>query len=421
MRDIFVFMFLLASIGLSFRKPWHGVLALAVLSYMNPHAFAWGFMTRFPVYFALFIAVAMAVVIRGRDRQPIPKDWRIVLFCMLWFYFFLTTLVALVPQYAWPKLTEVSKIYLPFVFTLILINTREKLHYLIVTIALSIGLVAIKGGIFALGTGFSYRVWGPAGTQFGGNNEFAVATVMIIPLLVLWMRTTKFRLVRLAMMVAVPLCMASAISSHSRGGFLTLGVTSLLLILDSKRKWLAAPLMVVGVFVAINMLPDEWFARMETIETYEEDESAQGRLEVWRDGFNYALKHPLTGSGFNGWLWVSQRDWHSSYVEVMAEHGLIAFAMWMSLLFGTIISLTRLARQTRYIPGLEWVGVYSKMIRASLVAYAVGTIFLGLSYWDIFYHLVFVSVLVKKFALQELEVARRRPTLADSPRGAVAT
>ena len=51
---------------------------------------------------------------------------------------------------------------------------------------------------------------------------------------------------------------------------------------------------------------------------------------------------------------------------------------------------------------MAWVNDYCYMLRASLIAYSVGTIFLGLAYWDIFYHIVFISVLVKKFALEEL-------------------
>ena len=141
---------------------------------------------------------------------------------------------------------------------------------------------------------------------------------------------------------------------------------------------------------------------MDTIQTYEEDSSAMGRIEAWRDGFHYALYHPLLGAGFEGWRYVTERDWHSSYIEILAEHGFIAFAMWFSLLFGTIISLTRLNITTRRFPEMAWVKNYTTMLRASLIAYATGTIFLGLSYWDIFYHLVFISVLVKKFAQEEM-------------------
>jgi len=34
----------------------------------------------------------------------------------------------------------------------------------------------------------------------------------------------------------------------------------------------------------------------------------------------------------------------------------------------------------------------------------VGTAFLGLSYWDLLYHLIFISVLLKKVVMDELAV-----------------
>ncbi len=36
------------------------------------------------------------------------------------------------------------------------------------------------------------------------------------------------------------------------------------------------------------------------------------------------------------------------------------------------------------------------------IAYMAGGTFLGLAYWDLLYHLIFISVLVKQFALKEL-------------------
>ncbi len=401
MRDIAVLAFLIGCIGVTLWRPWLGVLCLAVFSYLNPHTYAWGFITTFPVY-QILVIFAFLALLTAKDRQPIPKDWRIYAFYMLWFYFLLTTLNALVPWAAWPKLIEVSKIYVPLILTLLLINTREKLYYLIITIAGSFGLVAVKGGIWAIMTGFNHRVYGPPGTQFYENNAFALATMMTIPLLILWRRETRSRWVNYGLMAAIPLCFASALSSWSRGGLLTLGVLLVVLIWDSKRKYLVIPLMIIGIYLALGQLPDEWFGRMHTIQTYEEDASAMGRIEVWKDGFQYALDHPWLGAGFDGWIHVTQRDWHSSYIEIMAEHGFVAFALWFSLLVGTLISLTRLNIITRRFPEMAWVKNYTTMLRASLIAYAAGTVFLGLSYWDIFYHLVFISVLVKKFAQDEM-------------------
>jgi probable O-glycosylation ligase (exosortase A-associated) len=401
MRDIAVFAFLLGCIGATLWRPWLGVLCLSVFSYLNPHVYAFGFIRSFPVYQVLFI-VAFFAMLKSEDRQAIPKDWRVYVFYMLWFYFLLTTLNAMVPSAAWPKLIEVSKIYLPLILTLLLIDTREKLYYLIITIAGSIGLIAVKGGIWAIGTGFNHRVYGPPTTQFYENNAMAIAILMTIPLLILWRRETRSQWIKYGLMAAIPLCFAAALSSWSRGALLTLAALAVVLIWDSKRKYLVVPIMVLGIYLALGQLPEEWFDRMHTIETYDEDGSAMGRIKAWTDGYQYALGHPLLGAGFEGWRFVTMKDWHSSYIEILAEHGFVAFAMWSSLLFGTIISLTRLNIITRRFPEMAWVKNYTTMLRASLIAYATGTIFLGLSYWDIFYHLVFISVLVKKFAQEEM-------------------
>ncbi len=401
MRDILVIIILGVCIYYSLQKAWYGVLCLAVFSYLNPHTFAWGFSRTLPCYQILLIVVFVSLL-KERDKQPIPKDWRIIFFYILWFYFLVTTLNALVPDAAWDKLIMVSKIYLPLIMTLIVINSREKLFYLIITIGASIGIVSLKGGIWAVTSGFAHRVYGPEGTQFFENNAFAVATVMVIPLLVLWLRETKNNYLKYALMGSIPFCMASALCSWSRGGLLTLAVTTLVLLWHSKRKYLAIPILLIGIYVAMGMLPERWFNRMHTIETYEEDASAQSRLTTWGDGYRYAIEHPILGGGFDGWMYITRADWHSSYIEIMAEHGLVAFGIWMSLMLGTIVSLTRLPFLVRGINEMAWVKNYCHMVRASIIAYMVGTIFLGLSYWDIYYHMIFVSVLIKKFALKEL-------------------
>lgn len=405
MRDFVVLIFLLVCIIAALKKPWWGVLSLAIFSYLNPHAYAWGFVRSLPVYYVLFLVVAFRTFIT-KDKQKIPWEWRIIFFIILWIYFFLTTTQAYVQAVAWERFWFVSKIYIPFIFTLLLINTREKLYYLITTIGISIGIVALKGGIFALATGFGHRVYGPPATLAGGNNEFAVAMLISIPLLLIWQKESSKPLIRKGVLFAVPIIYAAAISSWSRGALLAMTVLTLMLIWNSKRKYLAIPLVIIGVFFVKDYMPQEWFGRMQTIETYEEDASALGRIEVWKDGWNHTIEHPFTGAGFEGWMVVSRRDWHSSYVQIFSEHGFIAFGIWLSMILGSLINLTLLPKKTKNIEGMEWVTNYCYMIRTALICYMIGTAFLGLGYWDLLYHLIFISVLIKKFALEELDEKR---------------
>ena len=401
MRDFVVLVFLVGCIYAALKKPWLGVLSLAVFSYLNPHAYAWGFVRSLPVYYVLFLVVCFRTL-TAKDKDRLPKDWRITVFILLWLYFAITSTQAYSPDIAWQRFWFVTKIYLPFYFTLVLINTRFKLYCLIVTIAASIGVVAFKGGLFAILHGFSARVYGPPNTQFEENNAFAVAMLICIPLLLIWQRETINPLFKKGILFVIPIIYAASLSSWSRGALLTMAILTLILILNSKHKLLAIPLIVLGAFFVKDYLPQEWFGRMNTIETYQTDDSAMGRVEAWTDGWNHTLEHPFVGAGFEGWMYVTQRDWHSSYVEMFSEHGFVAFGLWLSLILGTLVNLTNLPKKTSKFEGMEWVSNYCSMIRASLICYMVGTAFLGLSYWDLLYHLIFIAVLVKKIALKEL-------------------
>ncbi|MDD2658409.1 MAG: putative O-glycosylation ligase, exosortase A system-associated [Methylococcales bacterium] len=406
MRDIAVLIFLTGCIYAAVKKPWLGVLSLAIFSYLNPHAYAWGFVRSLPVYYVLFLVVAFRTF-TAKDKQPLPKDWRIPVFVMLWIYFAITSVFAYFPELAWERFWFVTKIYIPFYFNLVLINTRYKLYWLIVTIGASIGIVAFKGGLFAILHGFSARVYGPPSTQFEDNNQFAVAMLMCIPLLLVWQRETLNPWFKKGILFVIPVIYAASLSSWSRGALLTMTALTMMLIWNSKRKIFAIPLVIIGIFVFIPFLPQEWFGRMNTLETYQEDGSAMGRIEAWTDGWNHTLEHPFDGAGFEGWRWVTMRDWHSSYVEMFSEHGFIAFGLWLSLILGSLVSLTTLPKKTRQVEGMEWVALYCFMVKASLICYMVGTAFLGLSYWDLLYHLIFISVLIKKFALEELAVRQK--------------
>ena len=406
MRDYVVLIFLAGCIYAALKKPWLGVLSLAVFSYLNPHAYAWGFVRSLPVYYVLFLVVAFRTF-TAKDKDSIPKDWRITVFILLWIYFAITSTQAYFPDIAWQRFWFVTKIYLPFFFTLVLINTRFKLYCLVVTIAASIGIVAVKGGLFAILHGFSARVYGPPATQFEENNAFAVAMLICIPLLLIWQRETRNSLFKKGILLAIPIIYAASLSSWSRGALITMSVLTLMLILNSKHKLLAIPLVLVGAFLVKDYLPQEWFGRMHTLETYQEDSSAMSRIEAWVDGWNHTLEHPFVGAGFEGWKFVTLRDWHSSYVEMFSEHGFIAFGLWLSLIVGTLISMTTLPNKTFQVEGMEWVANYCFMLRASLICYMVGTAFLGLSYWDLLYHLIFIAVLVKKIALEELAVKQK--------------
>lgn len=386
---------------LGITRPWMGVLALAVLSYMNPHRYAWGFSQTMPVYFIVFMATVIGMVLT-RDKQSFPMTREIFLFITLLFWFTLTTfLMPDFPDSAKNQWIKVIKVYIGIFPAFWLINTSQKLKILIFTTALSFGLLGLKGGIFAFGTGFNYMVWGPPGTFYGGNNEIALALNIVLPLLWLGADQANNKKAKVFFYAVFFFSVCSVISTWSRGGLLTLVAVGIGILYRSKRRWLIVPLLMTGLAVAMPNLPNDWFDRMGTIKTYEEDASAMGRIEAWGYAWRRALESPIFGGGFEtfeGWI----RDVHSAYFEILGEHGFVAFGLWLSLLFGTMLMLSGLRKKALMVDGMGWVKPYAEALQISLGAYAVGAAFLGAAYWTIFYQLVGICALMKVFLYREM-------------------
>lgn len=400
MRDLALLTILLGFAAFALYRPWLGVLGLAVLEFMHPQGYAKDFMRDASPYMILFgvtiASFAMHFPWRSQ-RLPLLWDWRLAMLTLLWAWFAYTTVNAIAPSLAWEKFQLVMRILPPLVLLLLLIDTREKFDALLATIALSICLVAVKGGYWALMTGFNDRVYGPPGSQYHDNNEFAVAIAMAIPLLAFWLRTSGDRRHRLAILAGIVVCYGAALSSWSRGGLLALAMATLPLILLSRRKLFVIPFALVVITLFAAQLPDTWFSRMAGTGDYMRDQSATNRLAVWEVGIDYTLRHhPVRGSGFESWLVLTDIkgggiDWHNAYVKMAAEHGLVGLALWLSLLMGTLFRLAWRAWRASG-SGQQWLRLRGTMLGASLAAYAVGGMTLGITYWALPFWLIVVSV-----------------------------
>lgn len=413
MRDVTLLIMLLGLSWMALRQPWVGVLGLAMLSALHPQSFSTGWMAQAPMYKMLFLATVAGVGLDYLRARRVPKlfwDWRFALMGALIADFALTTHFALVPEVARNKLIEVMMVFPPVMLAVWLIDTREKFHYLLVIIAASIALVAFKGGYWAVMTGFQDRVYGPPGSQIGGNNEFALALAMIIPLLVYWLARTSARPARWAIQGLIAVCYVSALTSWSRGGLVALAAMTLLLVWHSRRKALALPLVAAGIAAVFMAMPENWMGRMESISGYAQDASFQGRQAAWEKGLEYVRSDLLTGSGFEGWRAISTRfnggetpgmtDWHSAYVEVLVEHGVPGALLWGGLMAASLFALSRLLWHKA--PSLP---VHARdaaaMLRAALVAYLVGSVTLGTTYWELPYLLVAASIILSRLARDE--------------------
>jgi len=399
MVDLPLLMMVLALAATAWRQPWVGLLGVLFVGILHPQNYAVDFMRGLPIYAALLVNLLLASVwdyARNRTWPRLFWDWHIGVLLVMWAWFGLTTFFAINPVMAPGKWLDLSKSLVPMLLIGVLINSKEKLRWLLITLALAIAAIVLKGGYWAIIHGFQDRVYGPSGSAYGGNNEFAVATTMAIPLLVLWFHNLRGERWRWAVAGLVVLAFVSALSSWSRGGLLSVIAVAVLLVLQSRRKWLALPILAIGLGLVLVGLPDAWFARMQTLGAPALEDSAASRLVIWQIGWDYALSHPWFGSGFESWLLFTPPDaefraWHSAYVQVAAEHGLVGFALYLLLIGGTLWSLLGLmwhAKPMNSARGKPRIERMAAALFTALVAYLVGAAFLSIAYWELLFVLL---------------------------------
>lgn len=400
MRDLVLACIVFGALPFILRRPFIGILMLAWLGFMNPHRLAWGFMFDMPVVqiVAAFTLVGMLV---SNEAKRMIWSREIIVLAVFIAWMGITTWFAFFPDLAWEQYVKVLKIQILTVMALLMLTSQQRLHLFIWVIVLSIGFYGIKGGIFTLMHGGVFRVQGPAGSFIASNNDLAMAMAMTVPLMRYLYLTERQRLVKLGLGVGMFLTVIACFGTQSRGALVALVCMGAMFWWKSRHKLGTALLIVLSAGVALATMPQEWFDRMATIQTHEEDASAMGRVNQWGNAINIANAR-LTGGGFETWQRPvcerfapnpdDCRDVHSIYFEVLGEHGYIGLLLYLALLGLTWFKCSAIVRRARGDPGLQWASDLAAMIQVSMVAYLSAGAFLGMAYYDYLYRLIVVVV-----------------------------
>lgn len=404
---------------MAFVQPFVGALLWSWISFMNPHREVWGFAANQP-YAVIIFTVTLLAYLMSREPKRLAVNAVTVLLILLALLFTLTSFVTLAPEaVTWKMWDRVIKTIAGALLVACLLTTRERIHAMVWMMVVSMGYFGVKGGIFTLMTGGGFRVIGPPDSMIADRNHLAVALLVTVPLMNYLRMQSAHGIVRLGLMAAMGLMVISALGSQSRGALLALGATALILWWRSRGKVVSGVLIAACLAAAISFMPQSWVDRMNTIQTYEEDASAMGRVRIWEASWKLALARPLTGAGFRGPYQqdivnqvvpgVTARAVHSIYFELLGEHGFPAFAAWLGLTAAGAWYALRLMRLARGNPDLAWAGDLGRMTQVSIVAYLVGGTFLSLSYWDFYWTLLLVVAAAHTLAVQAVREGAPAP------------
>jgi putative inorganic carbon (hco3(-)) transporter len=288
-----------------------------------------------------------------------------------------------------------------FVLTLLLVDRQKRFDLLSWTL-LIVATIIVARNLDKLSS--SARMGGFRAAYFlGDNNDFAWGCVVMLPLILNLAFGQRSLITRLAGVGGALICVVGIIGSGSRGGTLGLGAAVLfywLVMAQYKgRGLLAVVVLALGIVI---FAPAGYFERMHTVGTYEQDNSAQGRLQVWGASIRMATDRPLgVGAGNfsaaygrfympnnSAMVWGGQR-WlsaHSIYFRVLGEYGFIGLGMLIWLILTNIKDNITSRRQLvtagdkAPIPA-TWPG----LVNMGIIGFAVcGTFLGGITYPHIF-------------------------------------
>jgi probable O-glycosylation ligase (exosortase A-associated) len=268
------------------------------------------------------------------------------------------------------------------------------------------------------------------------RNHVAVAMLFAIPLMN-WLRLqSPHRIIRIGLILAMVATLFGAIGTQSRGALVAMVGVGFLLWLRTPGKLVSGIAIVGAVAAVLAFMPASWTERMHTIENFEEDTSAMGRVRIWQVSFDIARARPLIGGGFRAMYsqdivdkfdpLVRARAAHSIYFEALGEQGFVVFGIWLAIIATGVLYSFRLIALARDRPELRWAADLGRMSQVSIAAYLAGGAFLSLAYWDVFWTLLIVLGATYALALRTVRegkapvsasAARAVPTVTGGWRG----
>lgn len=260
-----------------------------------------------------------------------------------------------------PGLTDVETRYwaAPLTFVIVAMTFGSVRHVRIIVVALLIGavvsvLIGLSGGGLASSdasdvTSAEQRLTGGGGDP---NTQAAafIAAIFFAGAMLTVVRRPAGRVVLLAVMALVA---GGAFATQSRSGLLGLGVGVLVALIVTPRyrgrilSLMAATAAGLGIFLLNSPNALRRFTQ--------DDDAGSGRQDIWTVAWNIFQDHPLLGTGLNSFqdiapqyvldsgpltyvrlLAESPRVVHNSYLQLLAENGIVGLAIFIFIVVASL-------------------------------------------------------------------------------------
>jgi O-antigen ligase len=317
----------------------------------------------------------------------------------------LTIPIAKSPALAWETFNATFvKAVIIFVVMVNVLRTESRLKG-IIWISLAVGAwlsytvsaAYIRGEANVEGYRFDAGVKG----LFGNPNDLSLHLVTMIPIAFTLALGAKSKTMKLFLFSLTLLFLISNFFTYSRGGFLGLIGTTIVLAWKLGRKERLKTMFTVGFFGAIAMLvaPGNFGLRILSIFIPGLDAVGSGdqRTELLKQSILVTLRNPW-GIGIGNFPIVGTRnlETHNAYTQVSSEIGVIALIALLIFLISPIKKLGAIERTLYDKQDYNWIYYLSVGLQASLITYMISSFFGPVAYNWFMYYLVAYAVVIRR-------------------------
>jgi hypothetical protein len=163
--------------------------------------------------------------------------------------------------------------------------------------------------------------------------------------------------------------------TRSRGGFLALTAAACTMLI-TRLGWKRG---LISILICCPLVIPFMDARQSDIDLGDTNDTAQGRMQIWRDAMICFHREPILGLGVTHLAEQAGHVAHNSYVQAFAETGFIGGTMFLGAIGLPIMMLRQVRRRAPLAAGDELLR-WNSTILAMCVGYAVGMFSLTRNY-----------------------------------------
>ena len=257
------------------------------------------------------------------------------------------------------------------------------------------------------------------GGPLGEKNHFAQILVMVLPLALSRFWTERSRILRwLALALCLPV-LGGIIYSYSRGAFVSIFVMMLLMVALGRLKVRHLILVGAGGALIVFLAFPDYAYRISTLSgltaPQRADSSLQGHATVNLAVIHIFLDHPIVGVGpgqsdmytqaYSNAMGEALRrinvnmSAQNTYLQQMADQGIIGFAVFMTILW---IALRQIWRARRaHLEDNPYAAVTLTCLLLAVLSYLTQGLFVDLAWERYFWLILAVSAVAARLAFEE--------------------